>query len=239
MLLDYDGTLVPIVERHELTTLPADTRELLRSLTKRFEVAVISGRSLVEIEKLVGLKEIYYVGNHGFEISGPKGRFFMSEAEDARPIVTKICRKLQEKIGGIEGAIVEDKGLTASVHYRLVARRKFRSLKKNFEKVIKPHVDAGEIKITRGKKVFEIRPNIAWDKGKAVLWLIGIIDAKKKLTPVYMGDDRTDEDAFMVLRDGGITVLVSGRRKRSHAEFYLGNVCEVKTFLEKLVEWSS
>ena len=105
-----------------------------------------------------------------------------------------------------------------------------------FEKIVKPCVASGSIKVTVGKKVLEIRPNLNWDKGKAVLWIINIIDPKKKLTTVYIGDDQTDEDAFLALNSRGITVLVSGKRKRSKAKFFLRNIGEVKTFLEHLTE---
>lgn len=234
LLFDYDGTLTPIVKRPELAVLPPDMRELLKSLIKRFKVAIISGRSLADVKRLVGLKNIYYAGNHGFEISGPKTRLVRPAAKRARPTIAKICMELRRELAQIKGTVVEDKVLTASVHYRLVARRELRRLKNIFEKTIEPYINSGEIKVTSGKKVFEVRPNIEWDKGKAVLWIIDAIDPKKKFTPVYIGDDQTDEDAFFVLKNRGITVLVSKRRKKSHAKFYLKNIGEVKTFLRKL-----
>jgi len=235
LLLDYDGTLVPIAEKPELAILPTDMRALLNSLAKRFRIAIISGRSLDEVKNLVGVREIYYVGNHGFEIDGPGTRLLRSEAKRARPSIAKICARLRESLGAISGAIVEDKGLTASIHYRQVARKELRRMKNIFEKVVKPYVNSGRIRLIRGKKVFEIRPSTVWDKGKAALWIIDVIDPKKKLTPVYIGDDRTDEDAFLALKDRGITVLVSKRPRKSNAKFFLKNVAEVKKFLSDLV----
>lgn len=239
LLLDYDGTLTPIVERPELAALPPAMRGVLKSVSARHKVTIVSGRSLPDIRKLVGIKGVYYVGNHGLEISGPGVKFVQPQALRARPTIAQLCGKLRKWLKGIEGAIVENKGLTASVHYRLVARRELRDLKKIFKEVVKPHVDSGEIRVTQGKKVFEIRPNIEWDKGKAMLWVIDVIDPEKKLTPIYMGDDQTDEDAFSALKERGITVLVSGERKKSNAKFFLRDVGEVKTFLEKLAGWSA
>ena len=235
LLFDYDGTLVPIAKKPEFAILPTDTRALLNSLAKRFRIAIISGRSLGEVKNLVGARAIYYVGNHGFEIDGPGTRLLRSEAKRARPFIAKICARLRESLGAIDGAIVEDKGLTASVHYRQVARKELQRMKNIFEKVVRPHVNSGRIRLTHGKKVFEIRPNIEWDKGKAALWIIDVIDPKKKLIPVYMGDDRTDEDAFLALKDRGITVLVSKKPKKSNAKFFLKNVAEVKKFLSGLM----
>jgi trehalose-phosphatase len=236
LLLDYDGTLVPIAKRPELAILLPDMKALLKSLVRRFLVAIISGRSLREVKKLVGVKGIYYVGNHGLEIDGPRTKLLRSEAKRIRPFIAGICTRLRENLGAISGAIIEDKGLTASIHYRLVAWRELPSLKNIFGKIVEPYVDSGKIRVTYGKKVFEIRPKIEWDKGKAVLWVIDVVDPKGKLTPVYIGDDQTDEDAFLALKNKGVTVLVAERRRKSHAMFFLKNVGEVKIFLKELAK---
>lgn len=235
LLLDYDGTLTPIVEKPELATLSPDMRGALKSVATRHKVAIVSGRALADVKKLVGLKGLYYVGNHGLEISGPRVKLVQSRALGMRSTITQLCRKLQAALKGVDGAIVENKGLTASVHYRLVQPKKLKWLKSVVEKVTKPYLSSGAIKITRGKKVINIIPDIDWDKGKAALWIISAVDPKRKATPIYMGDDKTDEDAFLVMKNRGITVLVSEKRKRSHAKFFLRNVDEVRTFLRKLV----
>lgn len=235
LLLDYDGTLTPIVERPELATLSPDMKELLRRASQLHPLGIVSGRPLAGIKGLIGLDGIYYAGNHGFEISGPGVEFINPEAQRVRPILAKLCGDLQARLGHIKGAIVEDKGSTASVHYRLVARAEFENLKGIFEEVVGPHIDSGEVRVTQGKKVFEVRPNVEWDKGKAALRIIELVDPKRELTPFYVGDDRTDEDAFLALGDKGITILVSGEPKESHAKFFLKNVGEVETFLRKLI----
>jgi len=235
LLFDYDGTITPIVEKPELARLSKNMRNLLMRASHDHVLGIVSGRPLKEVKKLVGLKGIYYSGNHGFEVEGAGVKLVKKEAKQTRHILKKICDELKKKLSRVEGVIVEDKGLTASIHYRLVAPKDFKRLEATFERVVKPHVDSGEIKITHGKKVFEIRPNVTWDKGKVVLWLIDVIKPQKNFPIVYMGDDRTDEDAFLVLKNRGLTVLVSNRRKKSHAKFYLKNVGEVKTFLKKLV----
>lgn len=236
LLLDYDGTLVPIFQKPELAVLSWDMKELLKSLAKHLKVGIISGRSLTEVKKLVGLTNIYYAGNHGLEIEGPGVRLLRPEAERARPTVAEICERLQGRLGRMKGAIIEEKGLTASIHYRLVRRRELKDLGKIFLEVVKPYIKSGEIRVTHGKKVFEIRPNIDWNKGKAVIWIINVVDPDSKLKPIYIGDDETDEDAFMAIKKIGITILVSEKRKRSHAEFFLRNVSEVKIFLKELAE---
>ena len=232
LLLDYDGTLTPIVSRPELAVLSDDMRDVLKRIAKRYPLAIISGRSLDDVRDMVNVDGIYYAGNHGFEISNDR-KLMHPEAEKTKPVIAEICERMQEKLGYIKGSIVENKGVTASVHYRMVSDDDFIEMEKIFNEVIVPYVEKGGIKITHGKKVFEIRPNIEWDKGKAVEFVIDAIG--KKGTPVYIGDDRTDEDAFTALKDKGITVLVSEKIKETNAEYYLRNVDEVKSFLEGLL----
>ncbi len=239
LLLDYDGTLTPIVGRPELAILSPDMKELLKRIAQRYTLGIISGRSMDNLKKLVGIEGIYYVGNHGFEISGPEVELVKPEAKHVAPTLVKLCGELKKELNHIKGVIVEDKGPTASVHYRLVAEDESERVKKLFEKTVKSYVDSGEIKILHGKKVFEIRPNVEWDKGKAVLWIMSVVDPKGELTPIYIGDDRTDEDAFLALKNKGVTILVSEQPKKSHAKFYLKNVDGVKTFLDKLVKEKS
>jgi len=235
LLLDYDGTLTPIVERPELAILSPDMKELLKLISQHYTLGIISGRSLADVKRLVGLEGIYYAGNHGFKIIGPGVELIKPEAERVRPTLVKLCEELKEKLDNIKGAIVEDKGLTASVHYRLVAEDEFEHLKNIFEKAVGPHVDSGIVKITHGKKVFEIRPNVEWDKGKAVGWICDTVDPKRELTPVYVGDDQTDEDAFSALKEKGITILVSEVPIELNAKYFVKNIDEVKKFFEKLI----
>ncbi len=232
LLLDYDGTLTPIVSRPELAVLSDDMRRILKKISKRYPLAIISGRSLEDVKKLVDVENIYYAGNHGFEISNDV-KLVNPDAEKIKPAIAEICEQMQSRVGHIKGSIVENKGVTASVHYRMVSDDDFIELEKIFDEVVASYVEEGKIKITHGKKVFELRPNIEWNKGKAVKWVIDAI--RKKGTPVYVGDDRTDEDAFTVLRNKGVTVLVSEKVKKTNAEYYLRNVDEVKIFLEGLL----
>lgn len=235
LLLDYDGTLTPIVARPELAILSPEMRELLKRVSGRFTLGIVSGRPLDDVKGLVGLDGIYYAGNHGFEISGPGVELVKPEAKRIRPVLIKLCEELREKLSNIKGAIVEDKGATASVHYRLVTEKEFERLKNIFEEAVRPHKNSGVVRITHGKKVFEIRPNVDWDKGKTVLWLSGVLDPKGERTQLYIGDDRTDEDAFSALREKGVTILVSEKPIKSNAKYFVKNVDEVKRFFERLI----
>lgn len=234
-LLDYDGTLTPIVGDPQKALLSDDMRGVLKRILKSRKIGIISGRALDDVKNLVRVDDIYYSGNHGFEISGPGLEIINPAAEKTKPIILEICAKMQKKLDHVNGALIENKGLTASLHYRMVANEDFPELKEGFEGIVKPYVDEGKVRVTRGRKVFEIRPNIDWDKGKAVLYITDTLH-EEDIVPVYIGDDRTDEDAFTALKDKGITILVSPEPKKSNAKYFLRSSDEVKLFLVNILE---
>ncbi len=236
LLSDYDGTLTPIVERPQDAVLSEGMREILNKISKRYPIGIISGRSLTNIKKVVGIDGIYYSGNHGFEISGPDVELTKGEAERAGPTISEICFAIKARATQFKGMIVEDKGPTASVHYRMVAEEKVQELKELFNELVESSVREGRIRVTRGKKVLEIRPNVDWDKGRAVEWLIDVVSKERgEIYPIYLGDDVTDEDAFLVLKGKGLTVLVTQEGRKSDAEYYLRNTEEVEEFLRELI----
>jgi len=168
LLLDYDGTLTPIVERSDKAIISEEMKELLKSLSQRCKLAIISGRTLKDIKKLVGLKGIIYAGNHGLEIEGPRIRFKSPISIRSRIIIKQIREDLKKRFSTIGGLFVEDKGLTLSVHYRLVDRKQIHLVEIIFNEITKSYLKRKRIRITSGKKVFEVRPPVNWDKGKAV-----------------------------------------------------------------------
>lgn len=239
LLLDYDGTLTPIVNTPDEAILNDDMRSVLGKLKNdpNYIVAVISGRSLMDVKSKVELDGICYAGNHGMEIDYKDEKYVHPDAKNSMHFIKKICLELKPLLGGIDGMIIEDKGLTASIHYRMVSPKEIPKVKRIVESAIKPYIEKGDVKLTHGKMVLEIRPNILWDKGKAVEWVLKAIGiaASQEYFPVYIGDNRTDEDVFKFLKGKGITVLVSSKIKNSNAEFMLYNVDEVKNFLNWLI----
>jgi trehalose-phosphatase len=242
LFFDYDGTLTPIVSRPELAVLSAEVRNSLKALVRKeaMSVGIISGRSLAEIKAMVGVGGLYYAGNHGLEIEGPDLKYVSREAEMARSLTKNLAGKLAVALGDISGTIVEDKGLSLSVHYRLVKKGEEKAVSEIFESVTSALLKEGKIRITTGKKVFEVRPPIDWNKGKAIQKIAGEImsalNLKQALT-VYLGDDNTDEDAFKVLHSPeGWSIFVGGENPSSAAEYYLDSPAEVSEFLSRIVD---
>ena len=130
----------------------------------------------------------------------------------------------------VKGVLIEDKLYTLSVHFRLVAGRRLAAFRRLFYRAIRRW--SGKAWITRGKKVFEVRPPFDWDKGKAVKWLIDKLNLQNYL-PIYIGDDQTDEDAFRALKGKGISLKV-GMGGKTAADKRLRNVAGVYRFLSRL-----
>jgi len=235
IFLDYDGTLTPIVNKPQDAFLGAQTARLIEKLKIKYKgrLAIISGRPLKQIKKLVGVKGVIYAGNHGLEIEDGKTKFKAAVPAGYKNSLKEIKKKLSGKVNRVKGAFLEDKGLTVSVHYRLVKAGQ-PALTKSLEDILHPYVAGKKIKVNHGKKVVEIKPTVLWHKGSAVLWILKG-KAMKNIMPVYIGDDTTDEDAFIVLKRRGLTARV-GKSKKSEAEYYLKNTEEVIIFLNKILK---
>ncbi|MEM3041312.1 MAG: trehalose-phosphatase, partial [Nitrososphaerota archaeon] len=212
LFLDYDGTLTPIAEKPESAVLSTHVRGILKRVSQheKFKLAIISGRSLEDIKALVGLDGITYAGNHGLEIeylsNDPQNkrqitiRYIHPLAARYRPTIREAGEVLLQGLANIQGVLIEDKGLTLSVHYRLVKPTEVEIVKKLFFQALAPYLNVASIsvqpcscssresdkekkpktsaplKVTQGKKVLEVRPLVAWDKGKAIEWLLQVYD---------------------------------------------------------------
>ncbi len=238
LFLDYDGTLVPIADTPGKALIPKGTKGLLHRLAqdRGCRLAVISGRSLKDIKKMVGVGGIVYSGNHGLEVSGPGIRPRNFASAGFRDIIKKMARDLRGRLAGVNGVVIEDKGYTLSVHYRMVRRKDMPRVRKAFRDSTARYIAQGKAKAGAGKMVLELKPPVDWDKGKLVMWLLekqrSAAGNGRRVLPVYIGDDTTDEDAFAAIGNKGITVFV-GRPAKTKAEYFLKDHREVVRFLRQ------
>jgi trehalose-phosphatase len=234
LFLDYDGTLTPIVERPELAIMSEETRATVKALAEHCTVAIISGRDRRDVERLVNLDALFYAGSHGFDIAGPHG--WHTEHEPAAayvPVIDRAETALREALASVKGAILERKKYSVAVHYRLVADGDVNTVQKAINVALSHQP---ELRKMDGKKVYDLQPRIDWDKGKAVLWLLQALDLLHgTVLPIYVGDDITDEDAFKVLHDLGIGVVVGENSRPTTARYALKNPDEVHSFLQRLI----
>jgi trehalose-phosphatase len=235
LFLDYDGTLTPIVERPELATIPPDTKRVVAELAERLKVAVISGRELADVRRLVGLENLTYAGSHGFEIDGPGGWHLELEAvHDRLPQLEEAENRLREICASLPGSLVERKRFSVAAHYRLVSRDDAPKVKQAVDEIV-----AGQpgLKLTAGKKVFELQPAVDWNKGRALLWLLDALEMDaSSVMPIFLGDDITDESAFEAVAAHGTGIIVRDDPRETAATYALDSPAEVREFLSKLLE---
>lgn len=239
LLLDYDGTIAPIVERPELAILSEETRELLRGISglSKYTLCIVSGRPLDDVKKLVGIEGIYYIGNHGLEAEGSDINYVNPDAIKTKPIIDELHQKFTNELKHIKGILLEHKNITVTVHYRMVSDNDVSEVKGIFSRIVQPYLEKGNIKIAENKKTLEILPNVKWDKGKMILQILDLLSSNtilKNVLPIYIGDDTTDEDAFNALGNNGISILVSEQIRESYAQYYVKDVDEVIKFLKSL-----
>ena len=231
---DFDGTLSAIVDDPDSATLIFGAAEALKALAELCPVAVLSGRDLADIEQRVGLPGIWYAGSHGFELTAPDGtRHQNEEATAAVDVLGGAAAELRAQLGDAEGVMVEHKRFAVAVHYRNAAPDRVNQVTATVHKL----ASRSGLRVTGGRKVIELRPNVAWDKGKTLGWILQRLPGSGPLLPIYVGDDLSDEDAFDAVRRGGVGIVVRhsehGDRKSS-ARFSLENPGAVCTFIKRL-----
>lgn len=236
VFLDYDGTLTPITDDPQAAILSENMRSTLIELSHETMLAVVSGRSKDNVEALVATPDIYYVGNHGFDIEGPKQNHLRLEVGlEWIPILEKCYREVQTQLMAIPGVQFEPKRFTVTIHHRFVEEGQFKLVFEILHKTVSKYP---QLKITTGKKVLEIRPNMHWDKGQAVIWLakqLNFLNLESFL--LYIGDDITDEDAFYSLPHNGASILVGEHGGKTYADYHLEDTEQVKIFLDHLTQY--
>lgn len=206
VFLDYDGTLTPIVDDPAAALLDDDMRRALARLAERCTVAILSGRDLADVRHLVGLPNLVYAGSHGLDIAGPGG-ISIQHGLDSLPALDEAEKRLGPVVASVPGALLERKRLSLSVHYRMVPDPGGVT---RLDDAVREAAAAG-LRVVAGKKVLDLRPDLDWDKGRALQWLLTAVQLPLPDTlPLYVGDDVTDEDAFTALRGRGVGIVVRG-----------------------------
>ncbi len=210
VFLDFDGTLSEIVEQPDAATLVPGAAEALRALAAQCPVAVISGRDLGDVRARVNVDGLWYAGSHGFELLAPDGTHHQKDAAAGLvDMLAGAAGQIAETLGDIPGVAVEHKRFAVAIHYRNADPR-------DVDRVVAETHKLGRsngLRVTTGRKVIELRPDIACDKGTTVNRLLGYIDGDDSaelgaVLPLYIGDDITDEDAFDEIQIDGAGIVV-------------------------------
>lgn len=243
LLLDVDGTIAPIAPRPEYASVPPEMREVLQELVRApgVLVSILSGRSAADAYRIVGVDGVWSVGNHGMEQRDPSGDVSVNpDVLRFEPAVAEAVRRSAALAAQNPGVVVEDKRWTASVHYRLAHPSCVPAL----TDAVREMADALGLRLTHGKEVLELRPPVDIDKGVAALALAERLGATASGGSLFCaGDDRTDEDAFRVLREArpeSVTVRVGAEAGRptsdSSAEFYVTDTEAMRALLGAILQ---
>ncbi|MFN6943770.1 MAG: trehalose-phosphatase [Cytophagaceae bacterium] len=233
VFLDYDGTLTPIVDDPAKALLDPKVKEKIDELSKLCLVGIISGRDRADVEGKVGLPSLVYAGSHGYDISGPDITMAHPKGVECLPSMDEAEKELAECLKDVKGARVERKKFAIAVHYRHVASEEVSTVLALVDKVLKKYAC---LKPGPGKMIMELRPDFEWHKGKALWFLMEQVANQDNIFPIYLGDDMTDEDAFVTLEERGAGVMVGDHGNESSATYRLNDTEEVYSFLSELVE---
>lgn len=226
---DFDGTLAPIVPNPLDAKAVRGARAILAGLAAlpSVEVAIISGRALDDVRSRIGLPELNYVGNHGLELQGRvlEGMTLPRSAPAQGELETALER-IRTAVGDVEGLYVEDKTLTASIHFRNVPESLHAQIDDAVEAAL---ADLPDLAANHGRMIWEIRPRVGWDKGTALRRMLEHLDLPEE-AGIYIGDDTTDEDAFRAIPRG--LTFYAGRRKETAARWLVDSPLDTVQLLE-------
>jgi trehalose-phosphatase len=236
LFLDYDGTLSGIVADPARATIDDGARDLLRQLALRVPLAIVSGRGLGDVRNMVGVDGLTYAGSHGFEIDRPGGRHF--EHQEAVAVLSDLDAaetELEAGVAALPGVTVERKRFAIAVHTRRVDDVAVKQMAKELAAQVASRFAA--LTQSEGKEVHELRPNVARDKGAALAYLLELMPGSP--TPLYIGDDLTDEDGFLRARIlGGIGIRVGevGSGADTWADYILDSPEQTIALLGNMLE---
>ena len=232
IFLDYDGTLTPIVARPQLATLSDRMRLTVRRLAAVVPVTIVSGRDIDVVTRLVGIDGLGFVGSHGLDITGPSGSGLRKEvARQFQMELDAVEAELRRRVGVIAGAVVERKRCSISTHVRLVAPDDRRRVEAEVNRLRDAHP---ALRREGGKMLYELRPDVEWDKGAAVGWLLEEMGLELSAA-LFVGDDLTDETVFRELAGCGVGIVVAETERPTDACLRLSGPGEVQTLLERLI----
>jgi trehalose 6-phosphate phosphatase len=232
--LDFDGTLAPIVARPELAQIPEAVRAILGRLSGRTLVCFLSGRGLTDLRTRVGIESAFYAANHGRQIVGPPGSgVAVQVGVEYLGELSAAAAELERRLLSVPGVLVEAKGLSVSVHYRLAALEDRPFVKRSVAEVAR---EFPSLTSTSGKMVLELRPPGPWNKGAAMLWLLERLGlTSQDVCPLCLGDDLTDEDMFVAAKGWGVNLVVGRPARQTHADYLLEDGGESAFFLNTFV----
>jgi trehalose 6-phosphate phosphatase len=240
LFLDYDGTLADFAPTPEHVSPDQELIDLLSEMAEhpRIRAAIISGRRLAHIQRLVPVEGILLAGTYGIEIQMPGGeRLDRLHYETVRPTLEDLKPQWADLIDGREGFFLEDKGWALALHARFADPAESDHVMGVAQQQAESAIEAGPagtFRLLGGHKFLEIGPQLA-HKGRTIEYLLDRHPWPGSL-PVYLGDDDKDEEAFGVIQaHGGLAIVVGPTPRDTEADFRLPSPQAARHWLGRLV----
>lgn len=235
---DFDGTLSNLAPTPSEAQVSVEVQSALRTLAAhpRVTLAIVSGRRIDDVRERTGHLAPFVGGLHGLEIAAPTGGFLHPALSRVAPVVAEIHRNATRALAWCRDAVLEDKTYALTLHVRRVPDEEAAQALGQFVGLAQPALDADLLRVLPGAQVLELLPAVDWHKGKAVDWIRSAVDVgpTSGVGVVYLGDDRTDEDAFATLSGRGLSIGVGDRPHDHLIQFRLEGPASVGRFLDRL-----
>ncbi|RRO18647.1 trehalose-phosphatase [Saccharopolyspora rhizosphaerae] len=236
LVLDFDGTLSPICDDPAGADMSPRTRDVLQRLSRSIPVAVLSGRDLQDVRHRVGLEDLWYAGSHGFELAAPGGETAAHGlGEPASADLDEAERLLGAELREVPGAEVDRKRFALAVHYRHVEPGLIGDVLSAVDRVGRSRPT---LRVAHGRQVVELVPDVEWNKGWALRWLLKRMGpASAGAVPVFAGDDYTDENALHEIHHDGVGVVVRSAEhgdRLTWAHYAVNDPCSLTELLAHL-----
>jgi trehalose 6-phosphate phosphatase len=219
LLTDFDGTLAELAPTPDAAVLSGHVRGEIDQIARapQLTLGVVSGRRLLDVRARVGPSPQYVSGLHGLEIAGPGATFHHYALDNVAPVLQKLAADARRQLAWCPDYLIEDKAYALTCHVRRTPPDLAERVLDEFEALAGPYLEAGVLRLLIGAKAVELLPAVDWHKGRAVEWIRAEVAGRvgRPLTVVYLGDDRTDEDAFAALTDDDVAIGV-GERPHTH-----------------------
>lgn len=238
LLTDYDGTLADLAPVPSQAYMSDDVREALDALAVRDDVTVgvVSGRRLFDVAERVGPAAEFVAGLHGLEITGPDAALHHYALDAVAAVIERLASDAERELAWCPGLFLENKTYALTCHVRRAPPELADHALEEFEALAEPMLEARVLKLLMGSKAAELLPAVDWHKGRAVQWIRARVATRVDVpvAVVYLGDDRTDEDAFTWLTDADVAIGV-GERPHTHLiDFRLSGPASVGRFFRQM-----
>lgn len=219
LLTDFDGTLSELAPTPAAAIVASPVQEAFAAMASvpHLTLGVVSGRRMDDVAARVGPSAEFVAGLHGLEIRGHGEEFMHRALDEVEPVIARLASAAERELAWCHGCFLENKRWALTCHVRMAAAEDAERALEEFEALADPYLESRVLRLLIGSKAVELLPAADWNKGRAVQWIRARVarETSRSVSVIYLGDDRTDEDAFTALGVDDLAIGV-GLRPHSH-----------------------